>query len=154
VLWVDRICGRPTPSTVVPMMLVDIAVCTPASGPEGQSGLLTETATTMPAEISVARARCTQWHLPGAAGRAGAVILYRLILKYAYPITAVILVIFAWVIYRRIAQGWSEIITLAIAAVTVWVLGAPIFIYLGRASRSTALSGRLSSVVSAAGRSP
>jgi hypothetical protein len=56
--------------------------------------------------------------------------MYRLILKYAYPITAVILVIFAWVIYRRIAQGWSEIITLAIAAVTVWVLGAPIFIYL------------------------
>ncbi len=54
----------------------------------------------------------------------------RLILKYAYPMTAVILLIFAWVIYRRIAQGWSEIITLAIAAVTVWVLGAPTFIYL------------------------
>ena len=28
----------------------------------------------------------------------------RLILKYGYPITAVILVIFAWVVYRRIAQ--------------------------------------------------
>jgi hypothetical protein len=54
----------------------------------------------------------------------------RLVLKYAYPITAVILVIFAWVIYRRIAQGWSEIITLAVAAVTVWVLGVPAFIYL------------------------
>src|SRR6478752_4920660 len=54
----------------------------------------------------------------------------RLILKYAYPITAVIVVIFVWVIYRRIAQGWSEIITLVIAAVTVWVLGAPTFIYL------------------------
>jgi hypothetical protein len=53
-----------------------------------------------------------------------------LILKYAYPISAVILVIFAWVIYRRIAQGWSEIITLAVAAVIVWVLGAPTFIYL------------------------
>jgi len=53
-----------------------------------------------------------------------------LILKYAYPITAVILVIFAWVIYRRIAQGWSEIITLAVAAVIVWVLCAPTFIYL------------------------
>jgi hypothetical protein len=66
VLWVDRICGRPTPSTVVLMMLVDIAVCTPASGPEGQSSLLTETATTMPAEISVARARCMRLTLPGA----------------------------------------------------------------------------------------
>jgi hypothetical protein len=54
----------------------------------------------------------------------------RLILKYAYPITAVILVIFAWVIYRRIAQGRSEIITLAVASVVVWVLGAPRFIYL------------------------
>ena len=54
----------------------------------------------------------------------------RLILKYAYPITAAILVIFAWVIYRRIAQGWSEIITLAVAAVIVWALGAPAFIYL------------------------
>ena len=54
----------------------------------------------------------------------------RLILKYAHPITAVILVIFAWVIYRRIAQGWSEIITLAVAAVIVWAVGAPTFIYL------------------------
>ena len=49
----------------------------------------------------------------------------RFILKYAYPITAVILVIFAWVIYRRIAQGWSETITLAVAAVIVWAVGAP-----------------------------
>src|SRR5664280_1752930 len=54
----------------------------------------------------------------------------RFILKYAYPITAVILVIFAWVIYRRIAQGWSETITLAVAAVIVWAVGAPTFIYL------------------------
>jgi hypothetical protein len=54
----------------------------------------------------------------------------RLILKYAYPITAVILVIFGWVIYRRIAQGWGEIIPLAVAAVIVWALGVPTFIYL------------------------
>ena len=54
----------------------------------------------------------------------------RLILKYGYPITAVILAVFAWVIYRRIASGWSGIIPLAIAAVIVWALGAPAFIYL------------------------
>jgi hypothetical protein len=53
----------------------------------------------------------------------------RLILKYAYPVTAVILVIFAWVVYQRISQGWSEIVTLAIAAAIVWVFGVPTFIY-------------------------
>jgi hypothetical protein len=53
----------------------------------------------------------------------------RLIVKYAYPVTAVILVIFAWVIYQRISQGPSEIITLAIAAAIVFVLGVPAFIY-------------------------
>ena len=53
----------------------------------------------------------------------------RLILKYAYPVTAVILVIFAWVVYQRIARGWSEVVTLAIAAAIVWILGAPAFIY-------------------------
>jgi hypothetical protein len=54
----------------------------------------------------------------------------RLILKYKYPVTTVILLIFAWVIYTRISQGWSDIITLAVAAVIVWGLGAPAFIYL------------------------
>jgi hypothetical protein len=53
----------------------------------------------------------------------------RLILKYAYPITAVILVVFAWVVYRRIALAWSQVIPLAIAAVIVWALGTPAFIY-------------------------
>jgi len=53
----------------------------------------------------------------------------RLILKYGHPITAVILTVFAWVVYRRIASG-DEIIPLAIAAVIVWALGAPAFIYL------------------------
>jgi hypothetical protein len=53
----------------------------------------------------------------------------RLILKYAYPITAVILAIFAWVIYMRISQGPGEITTLAVAAAIVWVLGVPTFIY-------------------------
>ena len=54
----------------------------------------------------------------------------RLILKYKYPVTAVILVIFAWVIYARISHGWSDVITLAVAAVIVWAIGAPAFIYL------------------------
>jgi len=53
----------------------------------------------------------------------------RLIVKYAYPVTAVILLIFAWVVYQRASQGLSEIVTLAIAAVIVWVLGVPTFIY-------------------------
>ncbi|NVM99286.1 DUF1254 domain-containing protein [Arthrobacter sp. SDTb3-6] len=53
----------------------------------------------------------------------------RLILKYGYPITAVILLVFAWVVYRRIAVG-STILPLVVAAVVVWVIGAPAFIYL------------------------
>src|SRR5690242_10718929 len=53
----------------------------------------------------------------------------RLILKNAYPLTVVILLVFAWVVYRRISRGWSEIIPLAVAAVIVWLLGAPAFIY-------------------------
>ena len=52
----------------------------------------------------------------------------RLILKYAYPITAVILAVFAWVIYQRISRG-SSLITLAVAAAIVWGLGTPAFIY-------------------------
>jgi hypothetical protein len=53
----------------------------------------------------------------------------RLILKYGYPITAVILAVFAWVIYRRISSGWSQVTPLAVTAVIVWALGAPAFIY-------------------------
>lgn len=53
----------------------------------------------------------------------------RLILKYGRPLTAVILAVFAWVIYRRISNG-DGIIPLVIAAVIVWGLGAPAFIYL------------------------
>jgi hypothetical protein len=53
----------------------------------------------------------------------------RLILKYAYPITAVILAVFAWVIYQRISRGWSQVIPLAVTAVIVWALAAPGFIY-------------------------
>ena len=52
----------------------------------------------------------------------------RLILRYGYPITGVILLIFAWVVYQRIARG-SDIITLAVTAGIVWVIGAPAFIW-------------------------
>ncbi|MBT8160564.1 MULTISPECIES: DUF1254 domain-containing protein [Arthrobacter] len=54
----------------------------------------------------------------------------RLILKYGFPITVVILAIFAWVVFQRISRGWDEVVPLAIVAVVVWVLGAPAFIYL------------------------
>lgn len=54
----------------------------------------------------------------------------RLILKYATPVTIVILAIFAWVIYRRIADGGlGAILLLAVTALIVWVLGAFAFIY-------------------------
>ena len=54
----------------------------------------------------------------------------RLILKYAAPVTIVILAIFAWVIYRRVAGGGVDaIVPLAVTAVIVWVLGAFVFIY-------------------------
>jgi hypothetical protein len=53
----------------------------------------------------------------------------RLILKYPYPITAAILAVFAWVVYRRLADGVAAIIPLAVAAVVVWPLLAFVFIY-------------------------
>jgi len=53
----------------------------------------------------------------------------RLILKYSYPITAVILLVFAWVVYRRLAGGLEAIIPLAVAAIVVWVFGTLAFIY-------------------------
>jgi hypothetical protein len=54
----------------------------------------------------------------------------RLIVKYGYPITVVILAVFAWVVYARLARGVGEITILAVAAVIVWVIGTPTFIYL------------------------
>jgi len=53
----------------------------------------------------------------------------RLVLKYPYPITAAILAVFAWVIYRRLADGVEALIPLAVAAVVVWLLGSFVFIY-------------------------
>ena len=53
----------------------------------------------------------------------------RLILKYGYRITAVILLVFAWVVYRRLAGGVAGIVPLAVAAIVVWVIGSLAFIY-------------------------
>lgn len=54
----------------------------------------------------------------------------RLILKHGIPVTIVILAIFAWTIYSRVAGGGVDaIILLAGTAVAVWVLGAFVFIY-------------------------
>ena len=54
----------------------------------------------------------------------------RLIVKYGYLLTALILAVFAWVVYARISRGWGEVVPLAVATVTVWVIGTPAFIYL------------------------
>src|SRR2546430_3658415 len=53
----------------------------------------------------------------------------RPILKYSYPVTAVILLVFAWVVSRRLAGGVAAIIPLAVAATFVWVVGSLVFIY-------------------------
>ncbi len=54
----------------------------------------------------------------------------RLVLRYAYPLTAVILAIFAWVVAQRLARGGVEaIVPLAVAAVLVWLAATFAFIY-------------------------
>jgi len=50
-------------------------------------------------------------------------------MRYPYPISAVILLIFAWVVAQRLARGVDAIIPLAVAAVVVWLLGTFVFIY-------------------------
>jgi hypothetical protein len=54
----------------------------------------------------------------------------RLILRYPYPISAVTLLIFAWVVIQRLARGVDAIIPLGLAAVIVWPLGTFVFVYL------------------------
>jgi hypothetical protein len=53
----------------------------------------------------------------------------RFILKYAYPITLVILVILAWVVYRIFSAGGSALIGFVVVAVVVWGLGTVVFLY-------------------------
>jgi hypothetical protein len=56
--------------------------------------------------------------------------MYRFILKYPYPITAVILAILAWVVYRIFSAGGSGVIGFVVIAVIVWGVGAVVFVYL------------------------
>ena len=54
----------------------------------------------------------------------------RVILRYPYPIAAVILLVFALVVAQRLTRGVESIVPLAVAAVVVWLLGTFVFIYL------------------------
>lgn len=54
----------------------------------------------------------------------------RVIVKYAYPITTVVLLIFAFVVYQRLAKGWSNLEVLGIAAAVVFVILVPLFLLL------------------------
>ncbi len=53
----------------------------------------------------------------------------RLILKYAYPITFVILAILAWAVYRQFSTGGSGLIGYVVVIVLVWIVGACVFLY-------------------------
>ena len=53
----------------------------------------------------------------------------RLILKYKYPVTFVILAVLAWVVYRYFSQGGSQRIMFVVVAVIVWGLGTCVFLY-------------------------
>jgi len=53
----------------------------------------------------------------------------RLFLKYRYEATAVILLIFAWVVAQRLSRGPDAIIPLAVAAIVVWPVGVLVFTY-------------------------
>ena len=54
----------------------------------------------------------------------------RLILKYGYPITLVILAILAWVVYRIFSAGGSGLIAFVVVTVVVWGVGTVAFLYL------------------------
>ncbi len=52
----------------------------------------------------------------------------RLFLKYPYPTSAVILLIFAWVVTQRLARG-DSLVLLVVTAVIVWPIGVFVFFY-------------------------
>src|SRR5271165_1728629 len=53
----------------------------------------------------------------------------RLILKYGYPITFVILAILAWAVYRIFSVAGTTPIPFVVVAVIIWGLGTFVFIY-------------------------
>jgi len=63
----------------------------------------------------------------------------RLILKYGYPITAVTLLVFVWVVYRRLAGGVQAILPLAVAAVAAPLRAQESGIPVGRSAPDAAL---------------
>src|SRR5690349_11257194 len=54
----------------------------------------------------------------------------RLILKYGYPITVVILALLTWVVYRIFSAGGSGLTGFVAVTVLVWALGTVVFLYL------------------------
>ncbi|HEX8982884.1 MAG TPA: DUF1254 domain-containing protein [Ktedonobacterales bacterium] len=54
----------------------------------------------------------------------------RLILKYGYPITFVILAILAWTVYRIFSAGGSGLIGFVVVILLVWGVGTVVFLYL------------------------
>jgi hypothetical protein len=53
----------------------------------------------------------------------------RFILKYAYPITFVILAILAWAAYRQFAAGGNGLAGYVVVILIVWAVGTVVFIY-------------------------
>jgi hypothetical protein len=53
----------------------------------------------------------------------------RLILKYAYPITFIILTILAWAAYRQFAAGGSGLVSYVAVILIVWGVGTVVFLY-------------------------
>jgi hypothetical protein len=52
----------------------------------------------------------------------------RMILKYAYPLTIVILAVLAWAVYKQIVKG-GDLITYFAEIIIVWIIGTFLFIY-------------------------
>ena len=52
------------------------------------------------------------------------------ILKYAYPITFVILAILAWTVYRIVSAGGSGVIGFFVIIAIFWAVGTVVFLYL------------------------
>ena len=53
----------------------------------------------------------------------------RLILRYAYPITVVILAILAWAAYRQFSAGGNGLVSYVVVILIVWGVGAVVFLY-------------------------
>jgi hypothetical protein len=68
--------------------------------------------------------------MPEGRGLRTEYVMNRLILKYGYPITVVILAICVWVVYRIFSAGGSGVNGFVAVAVIVWAVGTVVFLYL------------------------